>query len=136
MQRLVLYLPSLYGDHHVLEVRRILFGIPGVVDVFASSAFHSVEVTFDTAVTDAATIETTLAQAGYSDEFVVPTEKKAIPHSEERQQASFRHSIAYRQVGTTVSFAQNTAYLGRPLWPCPGMGVIKAKSLEEDIGDG
>ncbi len=135
MQRYVLHLPSLYGDHHVIEVRRILSGIPGIVNVFASSAFHSVEFTFDPAVIDAASIISTLAEAGYSDQFVVPTETRVSAHSEGSMKSSFRHSIAYRQVGSTISFAQNTSYLGRPLWPCPGMGVIKGKIPEEDIGD-
>ena len=40
-------IPSMYGDHHVIEVRRILQLIPGVEEVYASSAFQAVEVTFD-----------------------------------------------------------------------------------------
>lgn len=136
MQRLVIYLPSLYGDHHVTEVRRILLEMPGVVDVYVSSAFHSVELTIDPAVVEGASLISTLAQAGYSDEFVVPTETPVSPQSEEVMKPSFRHSTAYRQIGSSISFAQNTSYLGRPLWPCPGMGVIRAVRLEEDIGDG
>jgi len=29
-----------------------------------------------------------------------------------------------------VSFAQNVSFLGKPLWPCPGMGVI-SKPMED-----
>ena len=34
-------LPAMYGDHHVVEVRRILMDIPGVEDVYASSGFRA-----------------------------------------------------------------------------------------------
>ncbi len=37
-------LPSLFGDHHVVEVRRLLLEIAGVEDVYASSAFQVVEI--------------------------------------------------------------------------------------------
>jgi copper chaperone CopZ len=39
--------PALYADHHVTEVRRILLELEGVTDVYASSAFQTVEVTYD-----------------------------------------------------------------------------------------
>jgi hypothetical protein len=40
MNTLTLELPAIYGDHHVLEVRRILFELPGIEDVYASSNFR------------------------------------------------------------------------------------------------
>ena len=40
-------LPSMYGDHHVTEVRNLLMALPGVTDVYASSSFRIVEVQFD-----------------------------------------------------------------------------------------
>ena len=39
--------PALYGDHHVSEVQSILKELPGIEDVYASSAFQAIEVTFD-----------------------------------------------------------------------------------------
>ncbi len=39
--------PALYGDHHVTEVRQILLALEGVSEVYASSAFHVIEVKFD-----------------------------------------------------------------------------------------
>ena len=39
--------PALYGDHHVSEVQSILKELPGVEEVYASSAFQAIEVTFD-----------------------------------------------------------------------------------------
>ena len=35
MEVLTLELPAMYGDHHVVEVRRILLEIPGVDNVYA-----------------------------------------------------------------------------------------------------
>ena len=32
MKVLTLELPAMYGDHHVVDVRRILFDMPGVVE--------------------------------------------------------------------------------------------------------
>jgi len=49
MEKFVINLPAMYGDHHVTEVRRILMGLPGVSSVFASSAFKSAEISFDPA---------------------------------------------------------------------------------------
>ena len=40
MKTLSLELPAMYGDHHVIEVRRILLEIDGVKDVYASSSFQ------------------------------------------------------------------------------------------------
>ena len=42
-----LELPSMYGDHHVIEVRRILLDLDGVTDVYASSGFRVVEVEYN-----------------------------------------------------------------------------------------
>jgi hypothetical protein len=37
----------------------------------------------------------------------------------------FRHTAVYETVKQTVSFAQHVQYQGRPVWPCPGLGVVK-----------
>ena len=47
MDKLTVDLPTMYGDHHVTEVREILLKLPGVDDVYASSAFQQVQVSFD-----------------------------------------------------------------------------------------
>ena len=47
MQKSTFDTPALFGDHHVTEVRRLLFEMTGVTDVYASSAFRVVEVVFD-----------------------------------------------------------------------------------------
>jgi hypothetical protein len=47
VENLTLELPALYADHHVLEVRRILQEMPGISEVYASSAYQMVDVRFD-----------------------------------------------------------------------------------------
>jgi hypothetical protein len=117
--------PSLYGDHHVIEIRRILLELPGVVDVYASSAFHMVEVTYDPEKINDLNIAMKLDEAGYLGEWTVPIESGATAyHAAAGLKPYFRHTAAYEQTRLVVSFAQNVSYLGRPLWPCPGMGVI------------
>jgi copper chaperone CopZ len=65
MEKLVLEVPTLWADHHVLKVRDALTGLEGVDDVYASSAWKQVLVSYDPAKTDPVAIEKTLAEAGY-----------------------------------------------------------------------
>ncbi len=123
METLTLDLPALYGDHHVIEVRRILLALPGVKDVYASSCFHVVEVSFDPAQIDQATITATLEEAGYLQELPIPVETGAL--FGQGNDRFFRHTTAYKQTRQTVSFGQVVPNEGRPLWPCPGMRPIK-----------
>ena len=123
--------PALYGDHHVLEVRRILQEIPGVEDVYASSAFHAVEVMFDPDKVDGEDIKGKLEELGYLGELEMPVEADAATYLEsDRSRSFFRHTAVYETSRQEVSFAQNVAYSGRPLWHCPGFGVIK-NEMEE-----
>ena len=120
-------LPNLYGDHHVLEVRRILLEITGVVDVYASSAFRMVEVTYDPALTNDLDIAVKLDESGYLGEWSMPMEAGASTYLGDRSRSYFRHTAVYETTRQVVSFSQNVSYTGRPLWTCPGMGVIKNK---------
>ena len=131
MEKTDIAVPAMYGDHHVLEVRRILLALPGVEDVYASSSFHTVQVTYDPAKVSLDELKAKLGDAGYLDELAVPAET-ATPATETngKQKAYFRHTTAYEQGRRSVSFAQNVSYTGRPLWSCPGVGVIKATELE------
>jgi copper chaperone CopZ len=125
MEKIVLSLPAMYGDHHVVEVRRILLGLAGVKEVYASSSFRTAEVTFDPAETGAEQISAVLQEAGYLGELPVVSEPAIPVAREEGRSSAFRHATVYEQTRQVVSFAQNVSYLGRPLWPCPGMGVIR-----------
>jgi copper chaperone CopZ len=117
--------PALYGDHHVSEVQRILKELPGVEEVYASSAFQAIEVTFDETKTTADEISACLEEAGYLGEVPMLAETGVAAYGREDGNGNFRHTAVYETVKKTVSFAQNVQYQGRALWPCPGIGVIK-----------
>lgn len=117
---------ALYGDHHVMEVRRILLGMEGVTDVYASSAFQTIEVTFDPEKIQVETIEARLREAGYLDELPIPAEPGGAVRKAE-DDGLYRHTAVYETVKNTVAFAQRVPYSGRPLWPCPGLGVVKVE---------
>jgi len=129
MERLTLDLPALYGDHHVIEVRRMLLALDGVEEVYASSAFQYLEVDFDTSKISGDDITKKLEEAGYLGEMGFPVETSDAA-TEARDRTVFRHTTAFEQTKQTVSFAQQTPQTGRPLWPCPGMGPIRV--VEEE----
>lgn len=106
MVALVFSVPAMYADHHVAEVRRILFEVPGVRQVYASSAFAVVEVDFDAAQTSEEALERCLADAGYLSELPVPTESSE-PSRETAAAGRFRRNTASdASSGSTVTFRQ------------------------------
>jgi len=68
MEKVTLNVPGMYGDHHVLAVRDILGKLPGVEDVYASSAFKQVVVKFDPAKVEPSAFESALSAEGYMDD--------------------------------------------------------------------
>lgn len=131
MKTVTIETPALYGDHHVVEVRRILLALPGVKDVYASSAFHMVEVTFEPEKISAENLQNKLSEYGYLDEIHMPTETGQAAHLVTNQaDVFFRHTEVYESTREVVSFAQRVNYIGKPLWYCPGMGVINNKMEE------
>jgi hypothetical protein len=121
MQKSTFNTPALFGDHHVTEVRRMLFSSPGVQDVYASSAFQIVQVEFDESVVTHEDLLRILENAGYLGQIPMMTETGEA----EEGKSVFRNTASYATVKKTVSFAQKAPYTGRPLWNCPGMGIIK-----------
>jgi copper chaperone CopZ len=132
MEKKTFEVPALYADHHVTEVRRILLELDGVTDVYASSAFHVVEVTYDKTKINDLEIAVKLDEAGYLGEWTAPVESGAAAQQNENgPRPYFRHSTVYETTKKTVTFAQRVNYTGRPLWPCPGMGPITVTRDEE-----
>lgn len=134
MEKTTIELPSMYGDHHVIEVRRILLEMPGVEDVYASSGFHVVELEFDPEKTGTADIIARLEEAGYTQELSVAAESGEAAYKGSNGDSSgefFRHTAVFEQTQQGVSFTQEVSYAGRPLWPCPGMGVVKQVEMDE-----
>ena len=65
MEKVILEVPTLWADHHVLKVRDVLTNLEGVDGVYASSGWKQVLVNYDAAETNPAAIEKALAEAGY-----------------------------------------------------------------------
>ena len=124
MEKILIEVPKMYGDHHVQEVRRILFELPGVEDVYASSAFLVVEVTFDPEQVNAEKIENILDEAGYLGELPVPVESGEPVYLAEDTPSYYRHTEVFEKTQQVVGFEQEVIYSGRPLWNCPGLGVV------------
>ena len=125
----------MYGDHHVIEVRRLLLELPGVQDVYASSAFQVVEVTYDPAQLDAGAITARLDEAGYLGDLLVPV----IPAKRRRSRAQ-SGKPAQRSYRLKISSAPSTHPLGsgsrsRAL-TSPGMteGTSRASPLNSRLG--
>jgi copper chaperone CopZ len=117
MDKLVLNIPTLYGDHHTVAVRRILGELPGVANVYASPASHQVSLTHDTSKTTRQAIEKALTDQGYA-----PGEGDlAYPVQTTFAEEATRHTATISGTGTSLAFAEVTQVVqGRPLWPCPG----------------
>jgi hypothetical protein len=131
MASLSLELPSMFGDHHVLEVRRILLEFDGVNDIYASSGFRALEVDYNSKKVTKKELTEALEKAGYLGDFSIAMEPET-PANEDVKGAFFRHTEAFEQTGNTVSFEQAVRVQKSPLWPCPGMGAIQPKFLEVD----
>lgn len=115
MKDLVLNLPALYADHHTTEVKKILKGIEGVRDIFASSAFHQVALKFDPKVVKPEIIEEALKANGYSQMAVDSAFATSVGEK------ATRHTAVFSGTGDAMSFAETGPSWGdRPLWPCPG----------------
>lgn len=131
MEKKTFNLPTMYGDHHVVEVRRILLEIPGVQDVYASSSFQVVEVAYEPEQVTEQSLVQRLEEAGYLGEMAVKAESGLAATQDNGGNGHFRHTNSYEGTKHMVAFTQRVQYTGRPLWPCPGFGPIH--TLEEEI---
>ena len=64
--------PAMFADHHVLKAREALLAIAGIEDVYASSAWQAVIVSYDPQAVQPEAIEQALAQAGYGPDKTTP----------------------------------------------------------------
>jgi copper chaperone CopZ len=81
MEKVIVDVPSMYADHHVLAVRKLLTQLEGVGDVYASSAFKQVLVHYDPAAITAEAITGALGEAGYTEEMPMPVQDKLAEES-------------------------------------------------------
>jgi copper chaperone CopZ len=124
MKSLVVDVPAMYADHHVVEVRRILFEIPGVEAIDASAAFHAVGIEYDPDKTSEDALKRALDESGYLGDLEIPLES-GEPTVETEGERYFRHTEAFETVADVISFGQDVSSSERPLWPCPGMSVLR-----------
>jgi copper chaperone CopZ len=124
METVTIDLQKMYGDHHVAAVRSILLAVPGVEDVYASSAFRVVRARIDPAKVSEADLRTKLEEAGYLGELPIAAEEWKSGTPKDTEDNPFRHTAAFEQV-KHVAFAQVVPEAGHGLWPCPGMGPIQ-----------
>jgi hypothetical protein len=124
MQKVVFETPGLFGDHHVVEVRKQLLAKPGIAELYASSAFRVIEVTFDEAKISQADIQSHLQSMGYLAELPYQTELENSPEAA-RKTSFFRTTAAYSTTPTTVSFKQTVSSFGSSHMTCPGFEINK-----------
>ncbi len=65
MEKILLDMPSMYADHHVLSVRNALDGLKGIEDIYASSTWKQLLISYDPKQVKPKAIEDALANAGY-----------------------------------------------------------------------
>jgi copper chaperone CopZ len=134
MQTVTYRVPAMYGDHHVVEVRKILLAIPGVIDVHASSAFQAVEAQFDEETLDPAHLESRLAEAGYLQETLLPVESGLPAAGPNGKGEFYRHTAAKEAAANVVGFSQRVPIAQHGLWPCPGFGLLTPNDEETNCG--
>jgi copper chaperone CopZ len=124
METITIDLPKMYGDHHVTDVRRILLAMPGVEDVYASSAFRVARARVDPAKISEADLRAKLEEAGYLGDQSIETEAWKTGTPADVVDNPFRHTASLENI-KSVAFGQKVEEAGRALWPCPGMGPIQ-----------
>ena len=125
METITIDLPKMYGDHHVTDVRRILLAMPGVEDVYASSAFRVARARIDPVKVSEADLRAKLEEAGYLGDQTIETEAWKTGTPADVVDNPFRHTAALENV-KGVAFGQKVEEsAGRSLWPCPGMGPVQ-----------
>ena len=119
MEKVALNVPGMYGDHHVLAVRDILGRLPGVEDIYASSAFKQVVVKFDPAKAKPADFEGALSAQGYGQN-EEPAPAVVIETPAQRWQSGAQFVVA-------SGIAESVRFEAPPMnWgaggprPCPG----------------
>ncbi len=65
MKQLILEMPTMYADHHVLKVRETLEGLKGIEEAYASSAWKKLMISYEEKSIKPAEIEEALTKAGY-----------------------------------------------------------------------
>ena len=65
MEKIVLQIPTMWADHHILSVREALEQVRGVTNIVASSMYKDVVIHYDPSATSPDALAQVLGQAGY-----------------------------------------------------------------------
>ena len=65
MEKVVLRVPTMWADHHILAVREALGQTAGVTEVVASAMYKDVVIHYDPAITSPDALANVLGEAGY-----------------------------------------------------------------------
>jgi copper chaperone CopZ len=118
MERLVMNIPALYGDHHTSAVRKLLEPMEGIAEILASPASHKLVVKYYPTVVTEEEIVSKLAGQGYIAD--APETAFATPLGER----TGRHTAILAGTHESMAFAEQSPTLqGRALWPCPGFEI-------------
>ncbi len=120
MERLVMNIPALYGDHHTSAIRKLLEPMEGVAEVFASPASRRLVIKYYPTVVTEEEIVSKLNGEGYVAD--APEPAFAAPLGERVA----RHTAILAGTGESMAFAEHAPELqGRALWPCPGFEIAR-----------
>jgi len=123
MKKLTIEAPSMYGDHHVTEARRILLALAGIKEVYASSSFHTVEVEFDQKAIAQDAIMAALKPTGYLEPLPVPTEPDHVVAGQGNRDF-IRHTTSIPQAGQAITFTQQMNAAGCAIAARPNMELL------------
>jgi copper chaperone CopZ len=93
MKEIILDVPGLYADHHVLALKRALDGVEGVEESYLSSAWKQVLLRYDPKKTSQEEIEGIIQGSGYqvgSGEPPILIERDRIGRDPQWSKSSFR----------------------------------------------
>jgi len=124
MKTVMFSTPAMYGDHHVTEVRKQLLALPGVREIYASSAFRVVEVTFEENQVSQEVMQVKLSDLGCLSELPVVVES-GVAEQRSSSNGAVRQTISYVNMKKTVSFQQRVVNQGHPLRSCLELGSNK-----------
>jgi copper chaperone CopZ len=84
MENVLFDVPTMYADHHVIAVRQALLAVSGVEDVWASSAWKQVKVSFDPSNISPEGVSQVLEEAGYAvNNGELPKAPSALPNAKD-----------------------------------------------------
>jgi len=93
-ERVIYKVPSLYADHHVVAVRKVLADLEGMGEIEVSAAFQEVRLSYDPKKGSPSAIEARLKEAGYP-----PGQEISLPFQSEKGDPAWK-SLGLREIHT------------------------------------